>query len=434
MTPPTSLSNLPSLPIPPIGYLVSRYPAVSHTFILREVAQLRALGHRIHTASINPPDRALVDMDATERAEAEATYCVKTDGAWGALKALAGGLARRPGGVVGLLWSAARLGLGSKGLAYAAEALMVAHWMRSHGLERLHVHFGNAGATVGLLVKALTGCHLSYTIHGPDEFDEVAGQRLALKMRQADAVVCISHFARSQLMRISRPTDWPKFQVCRLGVDPLRFSYEARRPRSPRSEARVRLLCVGRLTPAKGQVVLVQACAALRDRHLDFHLTLVGEGPDRKRIEAEIARHRLGGQVRLTGAVGQAQVRAALACADIFVLPSFAEGIPVVLMEAMASGVPCVSTPVNGIPELIVHRRTGLLATAGDVDSLVKELETLIREPALRTHLAEGARKKIEADFDLQRNVQNLGRIFANFDQSSQPAFAGQERPWTYRF
>lgn len=429
-----TLPQLPVSPIPPIAYLVSRYPAVSHTFILREIAQLRALGHRIHTASINPPDRALADMDAAERAEAQATYCVKTHGAWGAIKALVSGLAHRPAGVISLLWSAVRLGLGSKGLAYAAEAMMIAHWMRGHGLDRLHVHFGNAGATVGVLVKALTGCHLSYTIHGPDEFDDVAGQKLALKMQRADAVVCISQFARSQLMRISRPADWLKFQVCRLGVDPLHFDYKPRHSHLPRSQATIKLLCVGRLTPAKGQVVLIQACAALRDMHLDFHLTLVGEGPDRQRIEAEIARHRLGGQVRLTGAVGQAQVREALGQADIFVLPSFAEGIPVVLMEAMASGAPCISTPVNGIPELIAHRRTGLLATAGDVASLVKELETLIREPALRAHLAEAARQKIESDFDLPANVQALGRIFANFDQSAQPVMAGEERPWTYRF
>jgi glycosyltransferase involved in cell wall biosynthesis len=433
---PTLEPGLPVLPVPAIGYLVSRYPAVSHTFILREIQQLRELGHRIHTASINPADRALEDMDAAERAEAEATYCVKAHGAWGAIKALVRGLVQQPGGVIRLLWNAAQMQLGSKGLAYAAEALMLAQWMHSLGLTRLHVHFGNAGATVGLLVKALTGCHLSYTIHGPDEFDDVGGQRLALKMQHADAVVCISQFARGQLMRISRPADWDKFQVCRLGVDPTLFNYEPRTPRiaKPDAKPQVRLLCVGRLTPAKGQVVLVQACAALRELHLNFHLTLVGEGPDRKRIEAEIARHRLGGQVRLTGAVGQARVREALAQADIFVLPSFAEGIPVVLMEAMASGVPCVSTPVNGIPELIAHRQTGLLATAGDVDSLVKELATLIREPALRSHLAQAARAKVERDFDLQTNVQALGRIFANFDQSVQPVSAGEERPWTYRF
>ncbi len=422
-----------SLAPPAMGYLVSRYPAVSHTFILREIEQLRRLGHDIRTASINPPDRALSAMDAAERAEADATYCVKADGAGGALKALASGLAHSPAGVLRMAWTMKQLHLGAKGLAYAAEALMVAHWMRRAGLRRLHVHFGNVGATVGVLAKALTGCHLSYTIHGPDEFDDVGGQKLALKMQHADAVICISQFARGQLMRISRPDDWPKFQVCRLGVDPLLFHYNAGRPRTP-TPGPVRLLCVGRLTPAKGQVVLVQACAALRALKLDLHLTLVGDGPDRARIEAEIAKHQLGGQVLLTGAVGQTQVRQALAQADIFVLPSFAEGIPVVLMEAMASGVPCVSTPVNGIPELIAHRRTGLLATAGDVDSLVKELETLIREPALRSYLAEAARAKVEADFDLQHNVRALGRIFANFQYPALSAAAGTEQPWTYRF
>jgi len=395
----------------PLAYLVSRYPAVSHTFILREIAQLRTLGHTIHTASINLPDRQLEAMDAAERAEAQATYCVKTDGASGAIGALAFWAVRAPGRLFKTIRQGMGLGQGMKGLAYAVEAAMVGRWMHQRRLAHLHVHFGNAGAAVGVLAKTLTGCHLSYTIHGPDEFDDVPGQKLAWKMRAADAVVCISQFARGQLMRISAPDDWTKFKVCRLGVDPAQFSF------SPRTNItqKVSLLCVGRLTPAKGQVLLVQACAQLRDAGIDFNLTLVGEGPDRSRIETAISTHQLNARITLTGALTQDGVRRALSEADVFVLPSLAEGIPVVLMEAMSSGVPCISSPVNGIPELIEHQRTGLLATAGDVDSLAQQLLMLARDATQRRSMAQAARQKVEQHFNLARNVDQLSHIFGGF-------------------
>jgi glycosyltransferase involved in cell wall biosynthesis len=238
-------------------------------------------------------------------------------------------------------------------------------------------------------------------------------------MRQADQVVCISQFAKGQLMRISHPDDWAKLQVCRLGVDPAQFSFRAS-PALPAASAtskssRARLLCVGRLSSAKAQMLLVQACARLRDEGLDFSLTLVGDGPDRSRIAQAVSSLALSDRIELTGSLNQQAVRAQLAQADIFVLPSLAEGIPVVLMEAMSSGVPCVSTPVNGIPELISHNQTGLLATPGDLDSLATQLRRLIQTPNLRSSLAHAAHAKVLADFDLPRNVAQLSRIFSGF-------------------
>jgi glycosyltransferase involved in cell wall biosynthesis len=398
----------------PTAYLISRYPAISHTFILREIQGLRALGHNIVTASINAPDRSIDAMEGYERQEAEATFFVKAQGWMGALSAMLYWLAKAPVKTARMVRMGMGLGKGGHwfyGLAYAAEACLVARWMQQQGARQLHVHFGNAGATVGVLVKQLNHCHLSYTIHGPDEFDDVPGQHLPLKMAHADDVVCISQFAKGQLMRISDPAHWAKLQVCRLGVDPAQFSYAAR----DAGAAAVKLLCVGRLSSAKAQILLVQACANLRDEGLDFSLTLVGDGPDRARIEKSIEQLRLGERIKLTGALNQAAVRAHFARADIFVLPSLAEGIPVVLMEAMSSGVPCISTPVNGIPELIQHDRTGLLATPGDVQSLTTQLRRLIQEPALRSSLAEAAHAKVLADFDLQRNVAQLSRSFSAF-------------------
>jgi colanic acid/amylovoran biosynthesis glycosyltransferase len=161
----------------------------------------------------------------------------------------------------------------------------------------------------------------------------------------------------------------------------------------------------------------VQACARLRDAGVPFQLTFVGAGPDRERVERAIRELGLQDRIMLTGALNQEEVRAQFARADIFVLPSLAEGIPVVLMEAMASGVPCVTTPVNGIPELIQHEQTGLLARPGDVESLAEQLRRLIDEPALHRPLALAARDRVLADFDLERNVAALGRIFEQFPQ-----------------
>jgi colanic acid/amylovoran biosynthesis glycosyltransferase len=399
--------------LPPMAYLISRYPAVSHTFILREIQHLRALGHTIFTASINAPDRGVEAMEPYERQEAQDTFFVKAQGIWGALTAFLYWCVKSPialGRTVRMGLSLGKAGSWLYGFAYVLEAAMVARWMQQRDLRSLHVHFGNAGATVGVLVKQLTGCHLSYTIHGPDEFDDVPGQHLALKMKHANQVVCISQFAKGQLMRISHPDDWSKFQVCRLGVDPAQFTFTA--PKAVNST--VELLCVGRLSPAKGQVLLVQACARVRDTGLNFSLTMVGDGPDRQRIEKEIATLGLGSHISLTGSLNQQAVKAQFARADIFVLPSLAEGIPVVLMEAMSSGVPCVSTPVNGIPELIVHDCTGLLATPGDVDSLTQQLTRLIQQPELRQSLAHAAHGKVLADFDLIRNVARLSQCFSN--------------------
>lgn len=415
---------------PPLGYLVSCYPAVSHTFILREVQRLRAMGHTIHTASINKPDRDRKAMEAAEREAADSTLCLKAQGWRGALAAATSSLLQSPAACWRVLRQATSLGNGWRGLAYAAEALMVVQWMRQLGLQHLHVHFGNVGATVGLLVKTFNSCHLSYTIHGPDEFDDVPGQVLARKMAAADRVVCISQFARGQLMRISHPDHWAKMTVCRLGVDPNQFTYRERQPHSEPT----RLLCVGRLTPAKGQMVLLQAVQALVQKGVPLQLRMVGDGPDRPKLEAATQQWGLQGHVQFLGSVGQAQVRDEMAHADLFVLPSFAEGIPVVLMEAMASGLPCVSSPVNGIPELIEHRATGWLTPAGDAAALALALQELIEQPQLRQGLARQGRSRVADHFDLGANTGKLSLIFKQFVSAPQPSLHTGAARWTYRF
>jgi len=406
-----------------VAYLVSRYPAVSHTFILREVQGLRAMGLRVEVASVNAPDRLPERMSDGEREESEATYGIKRHGVRGALAALTWAAAMRPLALVRTLHEAFGLGRGMRriyALAYAVEAVMVTRWMARRGLQHLHVHFGNEAAAVGMLAKTLGGVGLSLTIHGPDEFDDVPGQRLRQKVEAADLVVCISQFARSQLMRLTGPAQWTKLQLCRLGVDPARFVPST----AARAAGPVRLLSVGRLAPAKGQLLLLQACAQLRSEGLNFSLTLVGDGPDRVRLEEAVRHHRLNDCVLFTGALNQLEVRNELTRADAFVLPSLAEGIPVVLMEAMASGVPCVTSPVNGIPELIDHGHSGLLATPGDAQALADQLRQVIADAPLRHRLALAGRAKVERAFHLADNVARLAAIFCSL-----PAVTAQRVP-----
>lgn len=396
-----------------LAYLVSRYPAISHTFILREVSELRRLGAEIAVASINTPDRNAAAMTANERAEAGQTYYVKRHGLLGALAAHLWGL-RRPLAYARGWWQSLRLGGANLrqilyGAFYFTEALMLARWMQAQQLQHLHVHFASAAANVGLALKQFAPITLSFTVHGPDEFYDAPGQHLREKIAAADYIVCISHYARSQLMHLSPATQWHKFEICPLGVDA--HDYSSRREAGT-SHSPFNILCVGRLTPAKGQRILIDACRKLRDGGRDFRLTLVGNGPDEAALREHVSALGMSGQIEFTGALNQDEVRARYAQADAFALASFAEGVPVVLMEAMASGVPCVATRITGIPELIRHEHDGLLVAPSSVDELAAALARLMDEPRFAQSLADNALERVVRKHHLKRNVARLSEIF----------------------
>ncbi len=398
---------------PRIAYFVSEYPATSHTFILREVLGLRQRGFEIATASINADSRPLSAVTAEERGERETTYVLKSHGLRGAVAAQIWSLWRHPRGYAHGLAAALRRSLKNprtapRNLFHFTEALMLGRWMQRAGIGHLHVHFATAGASVASLVKQVFPMTLSMTVHGPDEFADVRNEHFHEKVDAADFVVCISHFARSQTMQHSAPEHWSKLDVSRLGVDPLVFAPAARTP-EPREFS---LLCVGRLTPAKGQHLLLEAIAALRDGGEQVRLQLVGDGPDRASLERHARALDIEGLVQFRGALNHDQVRALYAGCDAFVLPSFAEGIPVVLMEAMASGLPCVSTRIAGIPELILDGESGFLTSPSSLDELTDRLRQLIRDPELRGRLAANGRKRVCEAYDLDRNISGLADLF----------------------
>jgi colanic acid/amylovoran biosynthesis glycosyltransferase len=357
-----------------LAYLTSRYARASDTFIRGEVAQLRALGHTVHTFSIRRPSPSeIVGEDiARERA---ATIDIVAAGlprlAWAGLRELV----RSPRGS----FSAARLAtrvssLGLKGrswpVAYLLEGAFLARKLRSLGVEHLHNHIGEGVAAVAMLAATLAEIPYSLTIHGPSEFDIPTQLALDVKVHHASFVVAISEYTRSQVYRWSAADDWPKIQIIRCGVD----SDFLQVPPTPVPDT-PRFVCVGRLAEQKGQLLLVQATALLRDRGVPCELVLVGDGPMRREIEKLIDRLDLSDRVRIAGWMGASDVRREILAARGLVLPSFAEGLPVVLMEALALGRPVISTYIAGIPELVHPGVNGWLVPAGSVEALAEAMQ-----------------------------------------------------------
>jgi glycosyltransferase involved in cell wall biosynthesis len=396
-----------------LAYLVSRYPAVSHTFILREVRELRALGFEIHVASINSLDRGAEDLTAEEREEAAATYYVKAHGARGALIAHLSTLASRPLYYLRGMVFALRLGgTDLKGLVYGllyfVEAVMIGRWMMRKGLAHLHVHFATPASNVALIASKVFAITFSITVHGPDEFYDVSHYRLAEKISGASFICCIGAYARSQLMKLSAATEWGKFEISPLGVDPAAFAPRPFREHPDTFE----LICVGRLVPAKGHHILIAALHRLVQEGRRVRLRIVGEGGDRASLEKMVEERGLRDHVIFEGAVNQDRIRDLYQQADLFVLASFAEGIPVVLMEAMAMEIPCVTTFITGIPELIRDGIDGLLIQPSDDEAMAKAIARLTDDARLRRGLGEKGRERVRDKYDLQRNTARLAGIF----------------------
>jgi len=400
-------------PVRSIAYLVSRYPTLSMIFVLREVVALRGVGFRIETASINRPDRMPDRLTDLEREEAARTYCVKAHGIAGAASAHLRTLAGTPRGYLRGVWLAVRLAKLDlwrllMNLAYFTEGLMVGVWMWEQKIKHLHVHLASQAASVGLFTQRVFGVGYSLTVHGPDEFCDAEGQYLTEKIAAADFLVCISSYTESQLMKLSAYTDWKKLAVVRLGVDSAEFVPVAREAGRDVFE----ILCVGRLTPAKGQHLLIDAVDRLVRQGRRVRLRLVGGGADEASLRVCAARIARPEAVVFEGPVNQDRIGEFYGRADAFCLPSFAEGLPVVLMEAMAMGIPAVSTYIAGIPELIRDGVDGLLAPAGDVEALVEALGRLMDSAELRERLGKSGRERVLEGFELGTNVEKLAAVF----------------------
>ena len=397
-----------------IGYLSSVYPALSHTFIFREIQALRALGLEVKTASIRLTED-LDRMTGEERDEFGRTHYVNDTPYARLFAAHLRLLALKPRGYFRALGYA--VGLRKKGpvplwklMAYFAQAGLLMDWMRREQICHLHVHFGNPPATAAMIAAHAGAAPFSLSIHGPDIFNDEGPSLLAEKIDKAVFVRCISHFCQSQVMRLTAFSQWSKLHIVRCGIDVHAFG-----PCPLPGNAVLEVVCVGRLVSAKGQYVLLQACDELRRRGVRLHATFLGDGPERPALEAAAAQLGLKEMVTFAGAVGQDLVHSHLNGADIMVLPSFAEGLPVVLMEAMAKEVPCISTRIMGIPELIEDGVNGFLAPASDWHTLADKMELLLGNPALCSEFGRNGRRTVMEKYDMNTNGRAMRDLFARY-------------------
>jgi colanic acid/amylovoran biosynthesis glycosyltransferase len=399
-----------------LAYMITGYPYPSHTFIQNEVRALRALGvdvttfvHRAATADeiLSPADREAHDTTRPLRPFRLGRY----------LRAHIGALVTNPGGYRRGLSEAIRMRReGPQGLVwqlfYFGQAIVLWHHCRRAGLRHIHAHFANVGADVTLLAATVGGpsWSWSFTMHGPTELYDVSWFRLASKVQSAAFVVCISDFARSQLMGLVGAEHWEKLTVVHCGVDT-----QALAPRTVGGTPADRpfgVLCVGRLVPVKGQLVLLEAIAEIVRSGHDVKLTLVGAGEMRDALAGASRRLGIETRVELTGPLGHPDVLHRIRTADVFCLPSFAEGVPIVLMEAMALGVPVVTTRVMGIPELVEDGVSGLVVSPGTFEALVDAMRRLIDDPGLRHSLGAAGRKRVESDYALATSAEQLRALF----------------------
>jgi colanic acid/amylovoran biosynthesis glycosyltransferase len=362
-----------------VAYLVNQYPMVSHIFIRREILALERRGVDVTRIALRGWDASLVDEeDLLERTR---TRYVLRDGAFAHFVATLRVLITRPSRFIHALRLAWYIGARAERprlvhLAYLAEACRIEPWLRASGIEHVHAHFGTNSAAVAMLVHALGGPAWSFTVHGPTEFAKAEFIGLADKIRHCASVVAISSFGQAQLYRFVEHQQWSKVHVVHCGLEPDVYRIPAPLPPADR-----RLVCVGRLCEQKGQILLVEAARYLVRQGQNFELVLVGDGPMRPEIEAVIKKYELEDTVRLTGRISTEQVREEMLAARALVLPSFAEGLPMVIMEAMALRRPIISTYVAGIPELVISGKHGWLVPAGDVESLAEAMKTCLDSP-----------------------------------------------------
>lgn len=390
-----------------IAYLTGEYPAVSHTFILREVEALRARGLEVLTCSIRrtAPEH---HRGPSEQQAAATTFYVLSAARNPVilLAALLAALARPRAclATFALAWRTRAPGLRAAlyQVFYFIEAAVLARHLQHAGVTHLHNHFGNSSCSVAMLTSTLSGIPFSYTMHGPAIFFEPRRWRIDEKIARARFVACISQFCRSQGMIFADPRHWDKMHIVHCGISPALYGTSSPAPQGKR------ILFVGRLAAVKGVPLLVKAFAALHQRHPDAVLTLVGDGPERGRIEALAAELGCAAALRFTGYLSQQEVAQELDRADIFALPSFAEGVPVVLMEAMASRLPVLATRIAGIPELVRDGVNGLLVPPGDSEALSEALDRLLSDPALCARMGQAGRQTVKEDFNINREAGKL--------------------------
>lgn len=400
-----------------VGYLVNTYPRASHSFIRREIQAIERLGQPVKRFAMRSDRATLVDAD--DLAEDELTHHILSQSKARLVSAALAWCAGHPGGAMrafGLAMLCGKRGAGGvpgtggrlRHLIYLLEAAYLAQACHEQKIDHIHAHFGTNSTTVAMLCAAMGGPAYSFTTHGPEEFDAPMALALDLKIANATFAVAISSFGRSQLARWVPQADWPKLHVVHCGIEPEKFAA----PTAP-TPTGTHLVAIGRFAAQKGFSLLIESIALAAPSVPKLHLTLIGDGELRAQIETEIQKHGVNGHVTLAGWQSEAGVRAALRTATALIVPSFAEGLPVVVMEAMAAARPVIATAIAGIPELVTPD-TGWLVPAGDPVALAAAIATLGQTPADRlVEMGLAARARALSRHDVNTEAAKLLTLFA---------------------
>ena len=399
-----------------IAYFINHYPKVSHSFIRREILSLERQGFAVQRIALRGWDTPTPDPE--DRLEQQRTGYVLKGGLWALVFPLLRAMTCSPARFLAALSLALTMARESRErsliyhLIYIAEACLVLSWVRASGARHVHAHFGTNSAEIVMQVRTLGGPSFSFTVHGPDEFQQPMGLRE--KVQRSAFVVAVSSYGRSQLYLRLPHQDWPKVQVIHCGLD--KSFYDIAPVPIP---AAPRLVCVGRLCEAKGQILLIEAAARLAAAHIEFDLVLAGDGPLRADLEKLIAERGIGARVRITGWISSTSVRDEILAARALVLPSFAEGLPVVIMEAMALRRPVLTTYIAGIPELVRPGENGWLFAAGSLDELTGALKACLSAPVEELQrLGEAAHLRVVSRHSIDVEAAKLAELFRAADHA----------------
>jgi colanic acid/amylovoran biosynthesis glycosyltransferase len=409
-----------------IAYLTSVYGRASDSFVRQEVRLLRERGHQLHTFSVRKPPASDAVDDQLKQEQAGTDYILDAGGPK-LLAAAAQEMVANPGRFVNALkLSLKARAPGLKGtalsLAYLVEAAYLARGLRGQGIDHLHNHIAENSASVAMLASELTGIPYSMTVHGPSEWDRPMDLALDEKVRRSSFVAVISNFTRGQLMRWCSADVWSRLHVVRCGLD--RDFLEA--PAVP-LPAENRMVFVGRLVDAKGPQLLVDALARLAGEGARFSLDIIGDGPLRPAMTEAIEKAGFAGSVRFLGWQSAEEVRRVILASRFMVLPSLAEGLPVVLMEALALRRPVITTYTAGIPELIKPGVNGWLVPAGSVDDLAAALRDAFSRPtADLERMGAAGGELVRQLHDAATEVDKLERLMRN-DPAPAPAAVPKE-------
>lgn len=393
-----------------VCYLINQYPKISHTFIRREIQAVEQSGVDVFRVSVRGWDAEIVDDD--DRRERERTTYILNQSPVRLLTVSLGMALGRPGRFLRALWTALAMGFRSTrplvNVIYLIEACLLVRMLEEKGVRHIHAHFGTNSTDVALLAAILGEISFSFTAHGQEEFDRPQALSLREKVAAARHVVCISSYGRAQVYRWSDRRDWHKVRVVHCGIDEAL----ADSPGHPPGDSRT-IVCVARLSPEKAHVLLVDAAEQLRRERSDFRLVFAGDGELRHEIQSRIDAKGLTDVISITGWIDGAEVRRQLFAARAIIVPSFLEGLPVVIMEAMAAGRPVLSTWVAGIPELVRADREGILFPPGSVDALVDALRKCLDLPDdVLLDMGQSGRIRVKERHSVQVVAQRMVALF----------------------